>query len=235
MKITVVTLYTSNFLTNEFIKTKLPNFRQYTTKHNYETVKIEKSLDKSRSPQWSKIKAVYNTLERTNTDWVFWCDADTLFMDFERRLETFIDEDYNLIYCSDLSKTLWVNSGVFFAKNCDWTKEFLLKIYNDNNYYVQKRREFDYEQGSLRELLYEDRREEFIKVVESPDSEKRFQHFWHINDPLPIFKKSNQYFSEEKIRRELTYSPGDFIVHFAGCHNKGYLYSRFEELRENYL
>ncbi len=236
MRIAIVTLYTPDLLTPGFISKRLPNLRNYAKKHGYYLKEFKKSLDKTRDPQWSKIKAVFNVLKTGEFDWVFWCDADTLFLDKERKLESFIDPNFNFIFCSDLSSTLWVNTGAFFVKSTSYSLRFLKKIYYGKNYYVREKTEFDHEQGSLRELLYENRREEKVKIVETNDSNERFQHFWFMNDPQALFERGNNYFSKEKLNLNLTYSPGDFLVHFAGCDNKDILYRKFTSLKnENIL
>ncbi len=233
MKIAIVTLYTPDLLTPAFISKRLPNLRSYANKHGYYLKEYKKNLDKNRDPQWSKIKAVFNVLKTGEFDWIFWCDADTLFLDKERKIESFIDPNFNFIFCSDLSSTLWINTGAFLVKNTSYSLQFLKKIYYDDNYYARQKTEFDHEQGSLRELLYEDRRNEKIKITETEDSNERFQHFWYMNDPEPLFKRDDNYFSKEKLNLNLTYSPGDFLVHFAGCDNEDTLYRKFTSLKNN--
>lgn len=51
-----------------------------------------------------------------------WVDTDTVIMNFETRLESFLDERYDLIISKDFRG---LNNGVFFIKNSNWSANLL--------------------------------------------------------------------------------------------------------------
>ena len=67
-----------------------PNKLNYVQKHGYWLFNESDSLDTSRPPSWSKIRAARRLLNEENCDWVFWLDADTVIMNSEKKIENFL-------------------------------------------------------------------------------------------------------------------------------------------------
>ena len=53
--------------------------------------------------------------ELLTADWLFWTDADSLVVDFDRTLESFLKDDADLITESDHNG---LNAGQFFLRSC---------------------------------------------------------------------------------------------------------------------
>lgn len=164
---------------------------QYCEKHGYDFIYAEESLDPTRPIPWSKIPLILNAMENEEYKWIFWTDADALFMNMAVQLEDLTDENYNFIITKDLNG---INTGHFLIKNCQWSREFLEAVYAHteclHHWYWEQ-------QGIIEELNQNPKWLSSIKFIPQ--------------------RLMNSY-SSEIIGNSLiwTYHPGDFIIHFAG-------------------
>ena len=122
-KFAVLTMYDEKFKKIGMLASK--NKRDYCSKHGYDFFETTQLLDPSRPAPWSKIVMIYQHLE--NNDWIYWSDADSLIMNSDIKLEGLIDEKYDLILTKDFYGN--INSGSFFIKNTDWSRNYLKEIY----------------------------------------------------------------------------------------------------------
>lgn len=67
------------------------NFQEYADKWGHDLKIFRESLDTSRHTYWSKILAVKQTLEY-GYDTVFWCDIDSVFVDFTQDIVKQLEE-----------------------------------------------------------------------------------------------------------------------------------------------
>lgn len=107
-----------------------PNKRRYCDLHGYSLFDESMSLDSSRPPSWSKIRAVRRLLTEENCDWVFWMDADTVIMNSTKRIEDFLplpDSGVDLIISQQNHKHLGIswNAGGWLLRKSPWSIEFL--------------------------------------------------------------------------------------------------------------
>jgi hypothetical protein len=121
-----------------------PNKREYCEKHGYKFIEVSqrKDLDlsvtipdsKYMEPRmipigWSKIKLLKDTLENNkDIEWLFWIDADAVFMNYNKKLESFVNDKAFFIVGQDCNG---INVGTFFIKNCQKSIDFLEDIWND--------------------------------------------------------------------------------------------------------
>jgi len=110
----------------KMVEVGIENKLNYCKKHDYLFVPGYKLLDNSRPAPWSKILLILEVFENPDIKWVFWSDADSLIMNSEIKLESYIDESYEFIVTQDRNG---LNSGQFFIKNSPWARIFLSKIY----------------------------------------------------------------------------------------------------------
>lgn len=128
-KIAIVSLYDKKY--EEIGKYSNWNKRDYANLHKYDLYLYQNSLDESRPTAWSKIKAIEKHL--SDYDWIMWSDADSLIMNNSVKLETLIDNNYDMIITYDqISKVL--NTGVFLIKNSEWSKVLLKNIYSQTQF-----------------------------------------------------------------------------------------------------
>jgi hypothetical protein len=99
---------------------------RYCRKHGYGCAIYKDVLDANRPASWSKILALKEVFAAGKCDWCFWIDADAIITNSEIRLETIIDEEYDLIVSQDING---INFGVFLIKNTPGARQFLDAVY----------------------------------------------------------------------------------------------------------
>src|SRR4051812_40223837 len=75
------------------------NKRDYCALRGYGFHRNIAPLDAARSPAWNKIPAILQHLH--DYDWLFWSDADSLILDNNIRLESFVDDSADLVLADD--------------------------------------------------------------------------------------------------------------------------------------
>eukprot|EP00299_Pterocystis_sp_00344_P009019 c3652_g1_i1.p1 GENE.c3652_g1_i1~~c3652_g1_i1.p1 ORF type:complete len:317 (-),score=58.48 c3652_g1_i1:114-1064(-) len=172
------------------------NFRRYAECHGYQLSFIKKKIgDSSRSPHWTKIKAVQGEIEK-GAQYVFWMDADSLFMDFSTGIESLLTQTSH-----DMWAEADLNTGHFLVKNTPWTKQFLQEWFDT---YPSPRPWND--QSSLMWLVggkRPDCREELKIACYAEISDEMQSHIVRVDRRV-----MSSYLWE--------YQPGDYIIHFPG-------------------
>lgn len=169
----------------------------YCQKHGYDFIYSTEWLDTSRPIPWSKVKLLQEALKNEGYKWVFWSDADALFMNLGIPLEDIIDENYDLILTKDMNN---INTGNFLLKNTDWSKEFLEAVYSHTECIHHPW----WEQQAF-----------ILEIQNNEETQKRTKIY-----PQRIM---NSYAPDLLYRLAIpgsigaTYKPGDFIVHFPAC------------------
>lgn len=177
------------------------NKADYAKRHNYKCFLYTDSLDTSRKTQWSKIIAIQKHLNDFN--WIFWTDADALVMNKNIKLESLIDERFDIIITKDYNH---INTGNFLIKNSDWSKEFLKLLYNP--VYLQS----NIGQQSKPEWLNDNWA--FIRL---------YDDLPHLRKRIKIIpqRKMNSYSCKSPGKIDALYQKGDFILHIVGCCSLG--------------
>ncbi len=187
----------------ETVQLGIDNKRAYCKKYGYEFICGEKSLDSSRPIPWSKLLLLLSVMENSSHEWLFWTDADSIVTNFAIPLEDFIDPDYDFILTQDMNG---LNTGQFFIRNCDRVRDFFKRAYAHEEcihhiYWEQ--------QGVIAELELDSDFRARTKVV-----------------PQRLF---NSYAPENHgVISNVTFQPGDFIVHFPGVRDKQRLKKLFQ-------
>ncbi len=114
MKIGVLTLDIGNL---NFSKYSIDNTIKYCNKWGYEFLHYQHLLNESMAIVSNKIIAVYKNLR--SFDYLFLKDLDSLFYDFNKPLESLIDENYNYIASAARYGAGRVNTGHILFKNCN--------------------------------------------------------------------------------------------------------------------
>ncbi len=122
----------------------IKNRHRYCQSHGYEFVH-DVPIANDRPACWAKIPAILAALEKHR--WVLWADSDTLVMNGSRKLESFLNSEYDLIVQSHdefyqhigLSveaglARMPINTGVFFVQATEWSKSFLRRAYEQEQF-----------------------------------------------------------------------------------------------------
>jgi mannan polymerase II complex MNN10 subunit len=202
-KIAIVTLFDHNY--SDLAKMSIKNKIEYANKHNYDFIYFDDVIDKTRPPQWSKVKAVETILK--DYDWVWWIDIDALIMEFDIMLESLIDDDYDMIFTSN--KYSYLSSGSCFFKNTHISFDFLKDCYDlkleclkDVNVNV-----FDHEQQSMRQLILNvDKYKSKSKLID-----ERCCNSFCVTENAQVLSVYPYWNSDSNI-----YQKGDFVIQFCG-------------------
>ena len=167
------------------------NKAAYCERHGYRFHAYTESLDTTRPIPWSKVLIILEIMENPDCEWVFWTDADSLIMNSKVKLKYFLDDRYDMICATDDGH---LNSGQFLLRNCEWSKDFLRRIYDKphliNNGW--------WEQAAMME--------EFSK---NPKDRKHCKL---------LKQRAMNSISYEQCKGEDAYwHEGDFIIHFMGA------------------
>lgn len=202
-RIAIVTLFDSNY--RDLANIAIPNISDYARKHGYDVVFFDETIDTTRPPQWSKIKAVEYVLNEY--DWVWWLDIDALIANEDIKLESIIDEQYDLIFTAN--KYSVISNGSSFYRNSELTRKFLKECYTLDRDVLRNVDvfTFDHEQKPMRTLYqtvpeYSSR----IKLVH----ERVCNSFWKTNNQS-VLNSFPDWNTSDNI-----YQDGDFIVNFCG-------------------
>ena len=119
----------------EMLEQSAPTLRAYADRWGWE-VEIATELLSDRPPAWSKIKLVRRLLDEY--DYVFWVDADALFVNIERDVLAEIDEsaDVWLVHHWQYhdEQALVANAGVMVLRSTQFARDLLDAIWEMEEY-----------------------------------------------------------------------------------------------------
>lgn len=204
-RIAIVTLFDKNY--KALADLSIPNKMAYAGKYNYDFIYFDDVIDKSRPPQWGMVKAVEKLLLTNKYDWVWWIDLDSLIMNFDIKLESIIDENYDIVFTAN--QYSYLSNGSAFYKNCDLTKQFLKDSYDLDKPYLKNIdvNVFDHAQQSMRLLLLNE---------ESYRNRTKMIHERVCNSFCTTTNQSVLTYYPNWNIDENIYQPGDFLIQFCG-------------------
>lgn len=88
-------------------------------------------IDHSRAPTFGKIKLALAACNGRAEAWLLWSDADAMVVNQSVRLETIIDDAYDIIFSYDW---LMLNAGMLLVKCSHWSLSFLQTLYNNRKF-----------------------------------------------------------------------------------------------------
>lgn len=173
----------------DILNMSLTNKKAYASRHGYDFhVDLHMWIDKDRPVAWSKLLAIRKRLDEYK--WVMWVDVDTLFMNFNTKLESLIDDNYDFVVTNDGSG---LNSGVMLFRQSQWAKDFLYECYQQTQFLIHKD---IYEQRSIQHL-----------VNTNPENQRHIKYL-----PQSAMNSYTKYHAAH-----YAYKEGEFMVHMAGC------------------
>ena len=146
---------------DELTKITWPNKQDYCQKHGY--FGILQTQTKNYLG-FDKIIFIESLLSTNQYDWILWLDNDTLFTNFNKKIEEVIDENHDFIICADYGGD--VNAGVFLIKNSDGGKKYLSHI-KQKMYELAPVNKFLFgeEQTAIQATYKEEKFNKIIKVI----------------------------------------------------------------------
>lgn len=199
-KIAIISLYDQGY--KHIGQFSDENKQKYAKKHGYDVFIYHNVLDTARPPAWSKIIAIQRHLK--DYKWIYWSDADSLIMNTNIKLESFVNDDVDLI----ISKECYygfLNTGSFLIKNTPWSHILLKRIYAQRQFINH----LLWEQQALAHLLKID------KTI--------FPHLKIVDQRV---LNSNYGYTSAT---QCWYKEGDFVVHFFGPCDKAKLMKNWSQ------
>lgn len=98
------------------------NHARWCALHGYAYACLEHDIANRGDPTWSKLPHVLGLLQK-GADFVFWMDADSLFIHDAADLEWACELDRDLVFAGDLNVVF--NAGHFLARRGQWAMDFL--------------------------------------------------------------------------------------------------------------
>lgn len=207
MKIAMLDVHNDNYehVYNIGSETK----KSYCNKHGYDFLeyKTEHLIPRQRQDNWGRVQGIIYHLK--NYDWLFYLDTDILIMNHEIKIESFIDENYNLIVGPLPEEGHLMTSGLLI-KNCKWSFEFFLDLYAqvqfiDSPYYSP----------------------EGFTATGTPNSGGSYfeqSAFHYLFDNYPKYSEKIKVVPRKLFNSEIgKYQEGDFLIHFPGQYAKSKL------------
>jgi len=136
IKIVVAQFYTKNLSYGKFseeINRKYCQDNGYIYHVEKDTNKIESYIE-DRSHTWAKPKLILEVMDKYDCDYILFLDMDAIFSDPSKRIEEFIDSNFDLIATEDYSSHSKMNAGVLLFKNSEWTRNFMNDWWEAGNY-----------------------------------------------------------------------------------------------------
>ena len=106
--------------------------KAYATKHEYDYYCFYDLLDNKIGSTWNKVLAIQKILNTNLYDWIFWMDADTIIIKKSIKLEDYLDDKYDFIAVRDCKCCSCLNTGCFFIKNTEFSKNLLVVRFLDS-------------------------------------------------------------------------------------------------------
>lgn len=189
MNVAVVTMWGERY--KDVAEITVPVMKRYCLKHNYDF--WEHKIENDNRYSYKKHE-FFQKLFKTDTDVIFYLDADALITNSNFKVEDFIDEEHDLFVTEDPNG---VNLGVLILKNNktgQWLNEFILS----------QRDKFVVEQDVVNDLIKSPffNHQFFIKILPHPS----------------INSYPYEYYSEfpDMKHEDGNWREGDFVCHVPG-------------------
>ena len=193
----IATMYNDGF--KEMASITLPNKEYYCSKHGYPLLVKTDNFSEGRHVYFDKNRFLLELLDKNpDIKWFWWLDCDAVITNHSIKFEQWCDDNFSFVITKDFNM---MNNGSFFIQNTDASKNFLYRMLEKENKYINCP---PYDNGALTEV-----------VEDSPEL-------------LSLFKVCrqrdfNSYFNFgcEKTRLDSMgntshWEPDDFVIHFAG-------------------
>lgn len=193
------------------------NRNAYAKQYGYTVINANDLIDKSRPPAWSKLIAMENHLASNKFDYILYIDMDVIIMNPSIQLESFIVPGKDLTMTQDWNG---LNSGVWLARNSEWTRWFLTTAFEQKQLVQKKSPEgisypFEYEQRAFHFLTNSEVWQQRKLPHYRGDVEEIKSHIFTV--PQCALNSYVLHPLDYRGDREVSqYVEGDFLVHFAG-------------------
>ncbi|CAJ1368302.1 unnamed protein product, partial [Effrenium voratum] len=110
----------------QICKAAKENFQAYCSRHGYRLFFMDHKPAKAegRPATYAKVLAIQHALRAPDVEAAFYMDADSLFMNFEKDLDSLLPSGDKQVTISG-DRNCWLNAGHMMFKSSKWTAKFL--------------------------------------------------------------------------------------------------------------
>ncbi|MBI3312643.1 MAG: hypothetical protein HYZ83_00220 [Candidatus Omnitrophica bacterium] len=200
------------------------SIKKYAARYGYSCERFQ-AIESDRPKPWNKILVISKLFDR-GYDYVFWLDADALFVRFDRDISSEIEEGKDLYLVKHYRLGGEVpNTGVMLIRNCQESRDLLQKMWDCKhhlNCYWWENAAF-IEVAGLAGLVPESRRFMFSPEILS-------------QSPDPAIKRKIKWLSVRWNHTPVSPPISDFIIrHYAGASHQERLEGMAGEIRKTSL
>ncbi len=143
------TLYDQGFATiGRFCRNSMI---QYGRRQGYDVVHSPGGTS-DRPISWHKLQLIESLFD-TGYEFVFWVDADAVFVDFEPDVADLIQPGKHLYFARPkIDGRYFPNMGIFMLRNCDWSRDLIRQLWSLEQYIDHPW----WETAAMKHLLYRD-------------------------------------------------------------------------------
>ena len=126
-----------------------------------------------RTFHWYKILQIKKALDKyPSSDYIFFLDIDAIFLNKERRIEEFINDEFTFLLSEDYGPSI-ANTGVIMVKNCSLAKDLLDRWWNLAEENPDYKTAIWHEQTCLKFLMEEVPYKSIFKIIDNSDINSR--------------------------------------------------------------
>lgn len=124
-------LYTPEI--EDYASISVKNISEYCDVNGYVHHALRDVRSFNRHPSWNRVPFLLDTMKMCDdNEWLCWIDVDILAMDFSKRIDSFCNNDYNMVLsCQGRGLAFGyhfehcLNFGLFFLRNTEWSRKLL--------------------------------------------------------------------------------------------------------------
>ncbi|ORX65231.1 hypothetical protein BCR32DRAFT_226203 [Anaeromyces robustus] len=151
-----IVMFSNRINPNSIDENSISEFYQYSKIHGYDFFVNTKNYNPDRKIYYMKtlsvLEKVIEGLKENKYDWIFWADSDTMIMNPNIKLESFLpNEKMNKVHFIAGVDWCGLQAGVFFIRVHEWSLNMLMRALS-YCYYVDKFIIFD-DQSSINNVL----------------------------------------------------------------------------------
>eukprot|EP01135_Chromosphaera_perkinsii_P011896 Nk52_evm13s2531 gene=Nk52_evmTU13s2531 len=200
-----------NYKWYQGVRESFQNHQKYADKHGYDLLVLTDRIKDFgiEHPTFMKVPFLQRIFRTRKYSWVWMVDFDTLVTNKNIKLESIIDDNFDVVMTKDGNG---LNAGSMLFKNSDWTMRFLDDVLSRRHW------GFYEEQSPMKEILLSPEGEKHLKVIPQrtmnsyPPSKSG-----HIGLPT-----DSDWFDQAKYYNRVVWDEEDFLIHIVAHRSGGW-------------
>jgi len=201
-KIGIVSMYNESY--KSLADVTLPIIQEYANAHNYKFFYKNSDFSKDYFIYFEKPKIILDTLLNNSIEWIWWIDIDAIITNHNIKLQSIIDDRYDIIISTDGAG---INCGSFLVKNSNKGRAWLEMIYSHR--FVPK-----YTNNKWPEqLVIHDTAKNYTDILKIVPQKTLNSYYLQAYEGIAEVEKF------DRLNTSCNWTPGDFVIHMPGVHN----------------